>query len=101
MLNGDRELVMKAIDKVPGCVKYISPELKRDRELMIFSIRKYPCSFKNAAPELQFDIPFILDAVKIDGLVYRFLDESFKNNKEITVLSYETHLQSGDRIEIL
>ena len=95
-LQNDYEMILLAVKKDGLILQLINEELRNDRNIILNAIdntddEERGCrsdydetqAFCLASASLQADRSFVLDAVKINGLVLQFVNEIFLNDYEI------------------
>mmetsp|Transcript_116757 Transcript_116757/g.363585 ORF Transcript_116757/g.363585 Transcript_116757/m.363585 type:complete len:213 (-) Transcript_116757:219-857(-) len=68
-LPSDREMVVAALGKSAGALRYASPEFQADRDIVLAALRKDADALRHAAPELQADPEIVLEALRRDASV--------------------------------
>jgi hypothetical protein len=95
-LRSDYEFFMQAVQLDGGSLKYASEKIKSDKIIVLESIKVIPglaneSAILHASDTLLNDRSFILEAICINGKIYKYLKKEFKNDIEVINNSIENN----------
>ena len=98
-LRSDYEFFMKAVQLHGGSLQYASEKIKCDKKIVLESIKSNDVksvlanenAILHASDTLLNDRSFILEAICINGKIYKYLKNEFKNDFEIINISIENN----------
>lgn len=98
-LRSDYEFFMKAVQLHGGALKYASEKIKCNKKIVLESIKSNDVksvlanekAILHASDTLLNDRLFILEAICVNGKIYKYLKNEFKNDSEIINISIENN----------
>lgn len=81
-LQGDKDVVMAALDVGYRSFRYASEELRDQNEILLKAIKDDPRALEFASNRMRDDEALILKCVKENPLAFAFASEKLRNNKE-------------------
>jgi len=96
-LRDDREIILESVKKNPAILYHIDERFKADREIVLAALTNSTSeqvdSFSNISPSLLKDKSFVMEAIPLNGAIYRFCPPETKD-KEVSLCAaaYYPHL---------
>lgn len=97
-MKSDKEIVLAAVRSEGEALKYADDLLKSDREIILATLKSYGWKLENSNlfkyttdESLLKDRDFILEAVKLNPHILKYVSEAFKSDREIVLeaIKYE------------
>ena len=89
-LQGDREIVLAAVEQDGSALQYASSQLRGDREIVLAAVKQDGSTLQYASTELQGDHEIVLAAVEQDGSALQYASTELRRAREI-VLTAQKH----------
>lgn len=84
--RSDKEIALIALTTCGSVFQCLSKELRDDEEVLMAAVKRAPGQIKSASKRLRRDIPFICRLLLRYPIVYNFLCDDLKRNKEFALL---------------
>ncbi|HPQ35187.1 MAG TPA: DUF4116 domain-containing protein [Tenuifilaceae bacterium] len=81
----DKELLLLAIQKDGGVLKYAEPKLLNDKDFMQSVVRVNGEAIRLASEELKNDKTIAIEAVKENGFALQYVSDELKNDKDVVI----------------
>lgn len=81
----DKELLLLAIQKDGGVLKYAEPKLLNDKNFMHSAVRVNGEAIRLASEELKNDKSIAIEAVKENGFALQYVSDELKNDKGVVI----------------
>ncbi|MDX9848274.1 MAG: DUF4116 domain-containing protein [Tenuifilaceae bacterium] len=81
----DKELLLLAIQKDGGVLKYAEPKLLNDKDFIHSVVRVNGEAIRLASEELKNDKSLAIEAVKENGFALQYVSDELKNDKDVVI----------------
>jgi hypothetical protein len=95
-LKADKEIVLAAVQKHGYVLEYASDELRADKEIVLAAVQKHGYALHDASDELKADKEIVLTAVQNNGGALKYASDELKADKEIVLTAVQN---KGDALE--
>jgi len=99
--RSDKEIALLALRTSGSVFRCLSKDLRDDEEVLMAAVKRAPGEIKSASKRLRRDIRFICRLLLRYPLVYEYLCDDLKRNKEIALLVVPLLSSSGQLKKIM